>query len=134
MIVTLERTTRYWRLAAIAVGIGALFLASLNGTFSAPVAPASAQTTATVPCSPIRLTLSNPLPGDLLLPGTLVIQGQPVDTSASTAPGIDRIQLFFDHARDNGGRLIGEVTNTNTRPDQRLAADGFSVVPAIPQT
>src|SRR4051794_35147261 len=134
MMLTLELTIRRWRGAATAVGIGALLFACLSGTLSAPVAPASAQTAATVPCSPIRLTLSNPLPGDLLFPGSLVINGQAIDTSASSAPGIDRIQIFFDRARDNGGRLIGEVTSGNTRPEQRLDADAFSVVASIPQS
>jgi hypothetical protein len=112
-------------LVAIGLGIGSLPAGADEGASSNTTSP---------PCSAIRLTVGNPVPGDLLLPGDYVIQGLALDASAAQAPGVDRIQVFFDQSRENGGRFIGEVLEGEDAPNQRLTATGFALVASLPDT
>jgi hypothetical protein len=112
-------------LVAVVFGLGSLPVGA-----QAPVAPVADQTA----CSPVRLALSNPAPGDLLTPGDYLVQGIAVDTSALAAPGIDRVQLFWDLPRDSGGHLIGEVDAGQNTLDEHLNASGFQVIAHLPDT
>jgi hypothetical protein len=97
--------------------------------------PAGADDGAPTPvCTPVQLVVGNPAPGDLLEPGMYVVQGQATDASAAQAPGIDRVQVFFDQSRENGGRFIGEVQAGVDTPGQRLAASGFTLIARFPDT
>jgi hypothetical protein len=127
--------SRGWATRAAVVAAAGL-VAVVFGFGSLPVgaqAPVP-QVTGQGACSPVRLVLSNPLPGDLLTPGDYLVQGNAVDTSAPAAPGIDRVQLFWDLPRDSGGHLIGEVDAGQDAPDEHLNATGFQVIAHIPNT
>ena len=63
-----------------------------------------------------------------------MVNGQAVDSSAATPPGIDRVQAFVDNPRQTGGHLVGEVDATNTNPSQFLNAGGFALLASIPNT
>jgi hypothetical protein len=95
--------------------------------------PAAAAQSAQPACSPVHLEVANPQPGDLLFPGTLVMQGVAIDPTASAAPGVDRLQVYFDRSREAGGQLIGEVVAGQTNEGQRLDPTGFSLRARIPQ-
>lgn len=112
-------------LVATALGVGSLPAGADEGVpSSAPAAP----------CSTVHLVVGNPQPGDLLLPGMYVIQGSAIDTAAAQAPGVDRIQVFFDQSRENGGRFIGEEQAGVDGPGQHLSASGFALVARFPDT
>jgi hypothetical protein len=95
--------------------------------------PAAAAQAAQPTCSAVHLDIANPQPGDLLFPGTLVMQGVAFDPTAGAPPGVDRLQVYFDRSREAGGQLIGEVVAGQTSDGQRLDATGFSVRVRIPE-
>jgi hypothetical protein len=79
----------------------------------------------TTTCSTQRLVLFSPRPGDLLTPGNTVIQGQAVDTAAASTPSVDRVQVFWDQSRDNGGLFLGGVDS--------LSGNEFKLTAQIPK-
>jgi len=121
---------------ALRIALGcALLIVSVMVSGSIPVVadtPSQPNSATGSNCSPIHLTLSNPSPGDVLRPGNYVVNGEAIDTSASVAPGIDRVQAFADSSRENGGELVGEVTDSNTMPNQFLNGSGFALLADIP--
>jgi len=112
-------------LIALGLGLGSVPVGADQGAPSSSAPPA---------CSPVHLVVGNPQPGDLLLPGMYVVQGLAADASAAQAPGIDRIQVFFDQSREDGGRFIGEELAGVDGPGQHLSANGFALVANLPDT
>jgi hypothetical protein len=76
-------------------------------------------------CSTQRLVLFSPRPGDMLTPGNYVVQGQAVDTAAPSAPSVDRVQVFWDSSRDNGGLFLGGTDS--------VSGNGFKLIAQIPK-
>jgi hypothetical protein len=56
------------------------------------------------------LDIGNPSPGDLLTPGSMVIQGMAYDETAETGVGVDRVSLFLGNRdEDNGALFLGDA-------------------------
>jgi mono/diheme cytochrome c family protein len=72
-------------------------------------------------CPGIRLELANPVAGDRIEVGTLVVSGHAQDFRATQGVGIDRVDFFLD-SRDSGGRFVGttagSTSGTSTDPSQ----------------
>jgi hypothetical protein len=123
------------RLAAV-LSAGLALAACVFGTTATGsnlVEAQSASATPT-PCSTVHLALSNPQSGDLLFPGDYVMQGSAFD-SATAAPGVDRVQAYWDRSREDGGRSLGEVTASGPNdPVERLDANGFVLLTHIPDS
>jgi hypothetical protein len=115
------------------MGVVTLVILGL-GIGSMPAGADEGKLTSTSACTTVHLVVGNPAPGDLLEPGMYVVQGQATDASAAQAPGIDRVQVFFDQSRENGGRFIGEVQAGQDGQGQRLTASGFALIARFPDT
>lgn len=61
-----------------------------------------------VPDGP-TLVVGNPNPGDMITPGSLMIQGVAFDPVATTGTGVDRVSVFLGD-RDTGGLHLGDAT------------------------
>jgi hypothetical protein len=111
--------------ACVAFGVLALTLALASLPAGADQTSAVSGAAVTTTCSTQRLVLFSPRPGDLLTPGNYVVQGQAVDTAASTAPSVDRVQVFWDQSRDNGGLFLGGADS--------LSGNAFKLTAQIPK-
>jgi hypothetical protein len=122
-------------------GLGSLPAAGADQS-SSPSGPTSAAT-----CTTLHFVVSSPRPGDMLTPGNYVVQGFATDTAASSGPGVDRVQIFWDQPRESGGLFLGGIdlsqpassagatsSQATAAANQALAANGaFSVVALIPK-
>lgn len=84
------------------------------------------------------LEVANPSAGDMLTPGSLMIQGVAFDAAASTGAGIDRVSVFLDD-RDGGGQHLGDATLgmpniMSGQPAQFADAGWMLVTPALKGT
>jgi hypothetical protein len=94
-----------------------------------PALAQTAPTTGSTECSGIRFELANPDPGSRVEPGGYVLQGIAMDTRASQAPGIDRVDIFLD-SREAGGINLGTaVPGTTTGP---FGPDSFQTTIDLP--
>ena len=104
----------------------ALVISSLSSV------PAGAAVTGSSAGCP-TLTVDNPAPGTQLNAGKLMVSGAAFDPSASSEPGVSRVDFFYGH-RETGGKPLGTAipgeTNVSapgqTGTSSRLG--GFSVV------
>jgi hypothetical protein len=56
------------------------------------------------------LDVANPSPGDMLTPGTMVMQGVAYDDNAETGTGVDRVSVFLgDRDEENGAQFLGHA-------------------------
>jgi hypothetical protein len=54
------------------------------------------------------LDVANPSSGDMLTPGSMVIQGVAYDDNAETGTGVDRVSVFLgDRDEENGAQFLG---------------------------
>ena len=119
----MPRFNRLSRAAAV------LALASTMGLAALPVS--AAQLPAPV------LQLSSPLAsGTVLEPAPYLFTGVAFDKNATTGAGIDRVQLFLDADRDQGGQLLAEARPLDpaaaVTPDSMIAGDDFQLsAPAL---
>jgi len=129
------RSTQWRPRNSIGVGLSLLVLMVLVIGSRPAVADTPSPTNATTAtnCSTIHLSVSNPSPGDVLTPGNYVINGQAFDTTGSASPSIDRVEAFLDNPREAGGRLLGQVSPSDTAP-QFLTASTFALLVNIPNT
>lgn len=98
-----------------------LWPASLYAQQSAPTENLAAR------CDLPVVDLFNPLPGDVLQPGSYLISGLALDPMASaTSSGIDQVSFFLGD-RDQGGLPIGSVV-----PSSGLRQADFSVTVTLP--
>ena len=94
-----------------------------------PALAQTAPTTGSTECSGIRFELANPDPGSMVEPGAYVVQGVAMDSRASEAPGIDRVDIFLD-SREAGGINLGTaVPGTTTGP---FGPDSFQTTIDLP--
>ena len=54
------------------------------------------------------LDIANPGPGDVLIPGSILISGVAYDDNAEEGVGVDRVSLFLGD-RDEGGLFLGDA-------------------------
>jgi hypothetical protein len=103
----------------------ALIISSLSSV------PAGAAVTGSSAGCP-TLTVDNPAPGTQLNAGKLVVSGAAFDPTASSGPGVGRVDFFYGF-RENGGKPLGTAIpgQTNvTAPGQTGTSSrlgGFSV-------
>jgi hypothetical protein len=103
----------------------ALVISSLSSV------PAGAAVTGSSAGCP-TLTIDNPAPGTQLNAGKLVVSGAAFDPTASSGPGVGRVDFFYGF-RENGGKPLGTAVpgQTNvTAPGQTGTSSrlgGFSV-------
>lgn len=78
------------------------------------------------------LVVANPSPGDMITPGSLMIQGVAFDPTAATGTGVDRVSVFLDD-RDGGGMHLGDATlgMPNVMSSQPADAGWMLVTPAL---
>jgi hypothetical protein len=107
---------------------GGLALAIVLGTSALP-AHAHPQ-----PPAP-TLDVANPSPGDMLTPGTMIIQGVAYDDNAETGVGVDRVSVFLgDRDEENGAQFLGHAKLGLPNPqaveggDVQFAFAGWSVI------
>jgi hypothetical protein len=96
-------------------------VAALAG-LSAPVSAAPA------PKGP-TLVVANPNPGDMVIPGALVMQGVAFDDDAEAGLGVDRVSVFLDD-RDKGGLHLGNAVfggRNVLSSDPQFATAGWSL-------
>jgi hypothetical protein len=80
------------------------------------------------------LDVANPHPGDMLTPGSMIIQGVAYDDNAETGIGIDRVSVFLgDRDEENGAHFLGHAKLGLPNPqaveqgDAQFAFAGWSV-------
>lgn len=80
------------------------------------------------------LDVSNPRPGNMLTPGSMVIQGVAYDDDAETGVGVDRVSVFLGDRDIGGGALLGDAKLGLPNPqaveggDPQFAFAGWSVL------
>jgi hypothetical protein len=86
---------------------------------------------AAVDCSGLHFEIANPMPGSRVDPGSLVVQGVAVDSSADDGtPGVDTIDFFLG-SRDAGGALVGHAAPSSV---DGLIPDSFQATITLPRT
>jgi hypothetical protein len=80
------------------------------------------------------LDVANPSWGDMLTPGSMVIQGVAYDDNAETGTGVDRVSVFLgDRDEENGAQFLGHAKLGLPNPqaveqgDTQFAFAGWSV-------
>jgi hypothetical protein len=89
------------------------------------LAESLALATSTITESGPVLHVGNPNKGDMIIPGSLVINGVAFDDNAETGLGVDRVSVFLGD-RDQGGKYLGDARlgNHNVVTDDPQFADG----------
>jgi hypothetical protein len=81
------------------------------------------------------LVVANPSPGNMVTPGSLIMEGVAFDPSATQGVGVDRVSVFLEN-RDTGGEHLGDATlglpNTMTTEPAQFGSAGWALTtPAL---
>ena len=81
------------------------------------------------------LVVANPSAGDMITPGSLIMEGVAFDPAATQGTGIDRVSVFLG-SRDFGGEhladaTLGKPTFMSTQPGQFEEAGWIVTTPAL---
>jgi hypothetical protein len=79
----------------------------------------------------MHFEIANPTPGSRVNPGSIVVQGVALDSSAEDGtPGVDTIDFFLG-SRDAGGTIVGHAAPSTV---DGLIPDSFQVTITLPRT
>jgi hypothetical protein len=113
--------------AGTAGAAGTTAVTSTTGATGTAAVTSAAAATMSPAQSCIRLEVANPSPGDLLQPGSYVVQGFAFDPTApaSMGSGISGIQVFLGDPNE-GGQIVGSV-GTGAATSTGATADNFGI-------